>query len=338
MGRPGTVSRIDYGQFLFSSQVNYTQTYFGDHHTAISHDSVNRWMRGYRFSSGDLWEHAKSSVIPSTEGYLVYDDTVLDKRSSHKMDLVRLQYSGNVGGLVKGIGLVNCVYVNPVLGKYWVIDYRIFAPEFDGKTKLDHMREMFDNALLRKRLPFHGVLMDTWYATSSMMEHIHKRGKVFYCPVKANRNICTEDSDSYVHAKDITWIEETKAKGHKCQLKGVDKAITMKAFQVVRSTTQNETIVTNDVASLSTDVVQEVVSHRWKVEQFHRELKQTTGVQNCQCRNHRAIRTHIAMSMLVWLKFTDIARAKESNIYQLKQGLLDQYIIQQLKSPVHRFT
>ena len=93
----------------------------------------------------------------------MFDDTVLDKRSSHKMDLVRLQYSGNTGGLVKGIGVVNCVYVNPALSQFWVIDDRIYAPDFDSKTKLDHMQEMFDNALYAKSLPFHAVLMDTWY-------------------------------------------------------------------------------------------------------------------------------------------------------------------------------
>jgi hypothetical protein len=123
-----------------------------------------------------------------------------------------------------------------------------------------------------------------------------------------------------------------------CGLKGLDNQVILRAFRVVRSTTQKETIITNDVAPLSTNVIQHVVSHRWKVEQFHRELKQTTGIQQSQCRHHRSIRTHIAMSMLAWLNFKKIAKAKKSSIYQIKQGMLDEYIKQQLKSPVHRFT
>ena len=43
----------------------------------------------------------------------MFDDTVLDKDSSFKIELVRKQYSGNAHGLIKGIGVVNCVYVNP---------------------------------------------------------------------------------------------------------------------------------------------------------------------------------------------------------------------------------
>jgi hypothetical protein len=28
--------------------------------------------------------------------------------------------------------------------QFWVIDYRIFDPDGDGLTKLDHLREMFE--------------------------------------------------------------------------------------------------------------------------------------------------------------------------------------------------
>jgi hypothetical protein len=65
---------------------------------------------------------------------LIFDDTVLDKNFSHKIELVRLQYSGNAHGLIKGIGLVNCVYVNPETGQYWVIDYRIYDPVTSGRV------------------------------------------------------------------------------------------------------------------------------------------------------------------------------------------------------------
>ena len=50
--------------------------------------------------------------------------------------------SGNAHGLIDGIGLVNCVYVNPDTDQFWLLDYRLFSPETDGKTKLDHVAEM----------------------------------------------------------------------------------------------------------------------------------------------------------------------------------------------------
>ncbi len=334
MGRPRTVSRINYGQFLFSTQINYTQTYFGAHNGRASHDSLNRWMgsNSNHFTSGMFWEHAKAEVMPVDEGYLVFDDTVLDKNYSHSIEMVRRQYSGNTKTLIKGIGIVNCVYVNPVMNKFWIIDHRIYAPEYDGKTKLDHMKEMFDNALYHKKIPFKGVLMDTWYATSEIMQHINHRGKFFYCPVKDNRNIKI-GNDEYKRSDSIKWDQRSLKYGHICHLKGLDKNVMVRMFQVVRSTTQNEIIVSNDAAQPFTSVIQEAVSHRWKVEQFHRELKQNTGLESCQCRNHRAQRNHIEMCMLVWLKLSNIASSSNKTIYQLKSGLLDDYIKQQLRSP-----
>ncbi len=105
---------------------------------------------------------------------------MLDHNSSFKIELVRRQYSGNAHGLIKEIGVVNCVYINPELDQFWIIGYRIYDPAGDTKTKLDHVREMLNNALYDKHLPFRGVLMDTWYAERKLMLHIERLKKV-YC-------------------------------------------------------------------------------------------------------------------------------------------------------------
>lgn len=92
---------------------------------------------------------------------MLFDDTVADKNYSFVIELVRRQYSGNTKSIIKGIGIVICLYVNPDINQYWLINYRIFVPEADGKTKLDHVREMFDNAIEHKKLSFRAVLMDS---------------------------------------------------------------------------------------------------------------------------------------------------------------------------------
>ena len=67
--------------------------------------------------------------------------------------MVKRQYSGNARGIVKGIGIVNLVYAFG--DDYHPIDYRVYAPDADGKTKNDHFREMLrlafeENAFKRK--------------------------------------------------------------------------------------------------------------------------------------------------------------------------------------------
>jgi hypothetical protein len=58
-----------------------------------------------------------------------------------------------------------------------------------------------------------------------------------------------------------------------------------------------------------------------------------TGIESCQCRKARIQRNHIACAILVWLRLKDIAYKTGQTIYQIKYGLLSDYLIQQLKRP-----
>ena len=86
-----------------------------------------------------------------------------------------------------GLGIVNCVYFNPQNEQLWIIDYRIYDPDTDKKTKIDHVEEMILNAINNKKIPFKTVLMDSWYATQRLMGLIDNLGKIYYCPLKSNR-------------------------------------------------------------------------------------------------------------------------------------------------------
>nr|WP_225895970.1 hypothetical protein [Dendronalium phyllosphericum] len=72
---------------------------------------------------------------------------------------------------------------------------------------------------------------------------------------------------------------------------------------------------------------------RLQIEEFHRELKQLTGIESCQCRKGRIQRNHIACAILVWLRLKEIAYKTGQTIYQIKHGLLSNYLVEQLKRP-----
>jgi len=76
-----------------------------------------------------------------------------------------------------------------------------------------------------------------------------------------------------------------------------------------------------------------VCDMRWQIEQLHREGKQVTGLERCQCRTARIERNHIACALLVWTRLKALATQTGRTVYQLKHGLLDDYLVQQLKTP-----
>jgi hypothetical protein len=328
------VTRLDYCQFLLVSQTNYTLTYFADHRPGFSHDAVKRYLEDEKLSARLVWENVRSQVVQSESGYLAFDDTVLDHNSSFQIELVRRQYSGNAHGVIKGIGVVTCVYINPETEQFWIIDYRIYDPERDGKTKLDHVREMLDNALTDKQLPFRGVLMDSWYAERKLMLHIERLSKVYYCPLKDNRQVDDSNAErGYQRVDTLNWTQEEAQNGKTLHIKDFPSGHRLKLFRLVLSPKRTDYIATNDMTQDSTQNTQEVCGLRWKIEQFHRETKQSTGIEACQCRLARIQRNHIACAILVWVRLKQIAQETASTIYQLKQGLLDDYMRSQLRSP-----
>jgi len=142
-------SKVDYCQYLLSSPVNYTVTNLADHLDGISHDRINRYLRGEKLTPRLLWETVKPSVKVDPNAYLVFDDTVLDKRFARAIELTRRQYSGNEHRVIRGIGLVSCLYVNSQTGEFWVIDYRLYNPDGDGQSKLDPVAAMLEAVFAR---------------------------------------------------------------------------------------------------------------------------------------------------------------------------------------------
>lgn len=181
MKRP--VTRLDYCQYLLLSQINYTLTNFAEHSDDFSHDAVNRYLGREKLTPRLIWDNVQRQIVFSPHGYLLFDDTVLDKNYSHQIELVRSQWSGNAKAVIKGIGVVTCVYVNPETDQFWLLDYRLYDPDGDGKSKLDHVHEMLCKAVKHKQLPFRTVLIDTWYATRDLLLFIESLQKLYYCPL-----------------------------------------------------------------------------------------------------------------------------------------------------------
>lgn len=328
-------TRLDYCQYLLSSQINYTLTNFADHAQQFSHDKLNRHLRADKLTPRLVWEQTKEQIVMSPNGYLIFDDTVADKNYSSSIELVRRQYSGNTKSIIKGIGIVTCIYVNPELNQFWLIDYRLFAPDEDGKTKLDHVKEMFDLAIHSKHLSLRCVLMDTWYAARPLMMHIERSGKIYYCPLPANRQLDEGDGRviNYRRVDSLSWSAHENAHGKNVHVKDFPKGHRLQLFRLVVSTDRTDYVVTNDLTQDSTDETQKVCAIRWKIEQLHREVKQVTGLERCQCRKGRIQRNHIACAMLVWCRFKELAYQTGRTVYQIKFGQLSDYLIQQLKSP-----
>jgi hypothetical protein len=59
------------------------------------------------------------------------------------------------------------------------MDYRIYAPDQDGKSKNDHFAEMVTNAVFAKKIKAKRILFDSWYASAENLKLVHRLDLVF---------------------------------------------------------------------------------------------------------------------------------------------------------------
>ena len=137
----------------------------------------------------------------------------------------------------------------------------------------------------------------------------------------------------YQRADALTWTDEEQANGKNVHLKDFPAGHRLQLFRLAVSTNRTDYVVTNDETQDSADETQKVCAVRWKIEQVHREAKQVTGLESCQCRKQRIQRNHIACAMLVWCRFKELMYETQQTVYQIKRGQWSDYLRQQLKNP-----
>jgi len=326
---PVMITQSNYIDYLLSTPKNYTCTHLAAHLPDVSHDQVNRFLRDNKFSSKQLKELVLPLLSDSPEAFLVVDDSVQDKRYSKFIELAKRQYSGNVQGMVTGIGLVNLVHSSGEAGDFMPLDFRIYAPDQDEKTKNDHFLEMFRQVVKEDKLLARTLLFDSWYAGSANLKEIHRAGWTFFTTLKSNRLGSLSKEAGYQTLDSLAPPTQGWSKGVEVRLKEVPFGV--KLFKLVATNGSIEWVITNYLAAhLTREMVIDAVEVRWQVEEFHRSFKQVTGSEKCQCRKAILQRNHLTCCYLAWVSLRQYARAIGQTIYQAHQLPWAAFLRQQL--------
>jgi hypothetical protein len=329
-----------YQQSLVNSPKYYTCDYIGEY-LETSGDSVERLLKEKKLQPNLIWETQKDNIVLSTNGGIIIDKTVLEHKNSKKIEIAKYQYSGQSHGVKMGIGVINLVYYNPDIDQYWLIDYRIWnggKNSTDKTTELDYARDLLKTAINRG-ITFSSVYVDGFYASSQFLTYIAlDLGKIFYTNLSSN-NKCSEfdsnNTNKLTSIKDMEFSDQELQNGKIVRLNKTPKTLKVKLFQIAIQDNRIENLVTNNLdEEMDAITVLKEYSTRWKVELIHREVKQTLGIANCQCRKQRSQRNHIACSLLAYIKLKQICTDKQITIYRLKRIQLDEYMKWITKNPI----
>jgi IS4 transposase len=172
------------------------------------------------------------------------------------------------------------------------IDFRIYNIEEDNKTKNDHFLDMLDKAEERGFKPKY-VMFDIWYASVKNLKAIRKKQWHFLTRLKSNRLVNPDNTKN-------TRLEtvEIPLEGIVVHLKEYGF---VKVFRIVQTDGDTQYWAT-DVLDMDEPTRENLGKKSWKIEEYHRGIKQFCGVEKCQARKKESQRAHVMLSLRAFLR------------------------------------
>jgi len=277
-----------YKAFIQASSIRYSGLALSEvSPKVLSHDSISRWLQSTAQRPCTIWNEASRLINKDEPCLLIADDTILSKKHSKKIELVHYQYSGTEHDIIAGIGLVNLVWYGLEQDQAIPVDYRVYDKNTDGKTKNTHFCEMLSQAKSRGIVP-DAVVVDTWYSSLKNLKAIRSHGWIWVTGLRKNRRVNKDENIGSLSIPD---------EGLKVHLRGY---VWITVFKFVAKNGRIDYLATN-AENPTRKQIKEIMEARWSIEVYHRELKQTCGIERCQARTGRAQRNHICVAILAWL-------------------------------------
>lgn len=323
---PPRAAAEDYIQFLLATPSACSAVEAARVHPATpdapAHDAFTRLLTRLEPDPAALW--AEVAPLLPADGVLIVDDTTLDKPYARRMDLVTSHWSGKHRAVVSGINLVTAVW--PDGGRLLPVDYRVYHPEADGKTKNDHFRDMLAAAHGRGLSP-RCVLFDGWYASLENVKRVRDLGWVFLTRLKSNRLVRIDRGATRAVAG-----QPIAAGGTVAWVPGYGE---LKVFRVDAPDGTADHWATNDLGM--TDLTRYgLAQESWAVETYHRGLKQHTEVEKCQARRTRSQLNHIGCAIRAFVRLEWHRWTTGTTWFEAKHQIIRDAVRRYLAAPTIR--
>jgi len=321
--RPATATAEDYVQWLIASPRDATMTEAARCGPRVqAHDAYRRLLLRLEPTSDELWREVEDEVRLD-RGFLVLDDTTLDKPYGPKIELVVQHWSGKHRKVVDGINLITLLWTD---GEVAIpIDYRIFNKKNDHKTKNDHFTEMLEKAQERGFQP-KMVIFDAWYSSLANLKLIRRLEWKFLTCLKSNR-LVSPVKGVKVHVSKLMCDES----GVLVHLRGFGR---VRVFQSVRADGDVKHWATNDL-EMKQERCEALRSLGVWIEDYHRSLKQYCLVERCQARKERIQRNHVGLAIRAFVRLELHRFDLGLSIFELKRRIIRSAVQAYRRSPFY---
>lgn len=263
-----------------------------------SHDSLSRVLNRQKSCWQTLLQDFTLRTFEKPRGgYLIIDDTVINKSFAKKIENLSWVYDSEIKKSVLGLNIVMIAWSDRKTTLPLAI--KIYQKELK-KTKIDLAIELLEYAKsLKIKADF--ITFDSWYAADRLLKKIKEMNTHFVTQIKKNRKL------DNIQVKRILpnpyWMRQGQLSG------GLE-------VLVVR---HGRKYFVTDNLSLSKQETLSLYKGRWLVETIFRMLHSKLGIDECESRSLKSQTAHFHLCMMAYTTLEKEKFIAKKTIYQIKR-------------------
>lgn len=266
----------------------------------ISSYQLKRFLDKEWDENQKLEDYIKSLDVDWSTGWLMADDTIIEKPYAEKIECVYWQYSSKNNGFIEGISLTVLAWSD---GKRTIpIRFMVYEKDLGGKpiqTKNEFVEESIEYAKNLGITPKY-TCFDSKFSSKSLLNKLQSFNWIYYTQLASNR---------VFNGKQLK-MRRFQPYAEEGNLKGVGHKVNITKYC-------KRYYATNATGKSITS--QYIVKHyrvRWDIEVLFRSLKQLCHLQDRQSKKTPTQKHYVFMCIQAFIRLQD---QNEKSVYQAKK-------------------
>ncbi len=287
---------------------------------ALSHDHITRWLSNSQWEGAQVWRAAKPLIRQAEAqrgaedfAVLLVDDSILEKAHTDANELICTHWDHSQQRYVKGLNFVSLLYQAGDLALPIAVELvRKTVAVWDAKTqktkqqspftKNEYLQQMLRVA--QQQVAYRYLLADSWYASAENMSLVRALGHHFIFALESSRTVAlSETARAQGQFQAVQTLAFPDAQPLRVYLRAVREAVLV-SRQVFTNQdgSQGMLYLVSSDTDLNQTQLTTIYQRRWKVEEYHKSLKQNASMGKSPTKTCTTQANHFLAAVVAYTK------------------------------------
>ena len=306
---------------------------------AVSHDQVTRWLSSSYLDSEQVWAQAKPLIRRAEQqrsadefAVLIVDDSILEKAHTDPSTLICTHWDHSQGRFVKGLNFVSLLYQAGALALPIAVELiekteAVVDPKTQkikarsNYTKNEYLRTMLRVA--QQQVAYRYLLADSWYASAENLNAVLDLGHHFVMALESSRTVARSEAEraqgQFQAVDTLAFPDEQPLR---VWLRSVQLAVLVtRQIFTNKDGSQGVLYLVSSDTSLNQAQLTTIYQRRWKVEEYHKSLKQNASMGKSPTKKPDTQANHFFAAVLAYSKLEVLKLRHGLGHFRLKAQL-----------------